>query len=51
MRFLFASNPVAMGEALRVVYRAISAFLIHKARLTRRQAQCGAVTFIQRLRM
>jgi ribosomal protein S27E len=48
LRFLFASNPVAMGEALAIVYRALSGFLLRKAGLTRRQAQCGAVTLIQR---
>jgi hypothetical protein len=45
---LFARNPAAMAEALSIVYRAISGFLIRKARLTRRQGQCGAVTLIQR---
>jgi hypothetical protein len=48
LRFLFASNPAAMGEALRIVYRAISGFMIRKAGLTRGRAQCGAVTLIQR---
>jgi hypothetical protein len=37
-----------MGEALRIVYRAISGFMIRKAGLTRGRAQCGAVTLIQR---
>jgi hypothetical protein len=37
-----------MGEALAIVYRALSGFLLRKAGLTRRQAQCGAVTLIQR---
>jgi hypothetical protein len=37
-----------MGEALRIVYRVISGFLIHKAGLTRSTGQCGAVTLIQR---
>jgi ribosomal protein S27E len=48
VRFLFASNSAAMGEALRIVYRPISGFLIHKAGLTRNTGQCGAVTLIQR---
>jgi hypothetical protein len=48
LRFLFASNPVAMGEALSIVYRAISGFMLGKAKLTRAQGQCGAVTLIQR---
>jgi hypothetical protein len=48
LRFLFANNPAAMGEALRIVYRTISGFLIRKAGLTRNTGQCGAVTLIQR---
>jgi hypothetical protein len=48
LRFLFASNPGAMGEALGIVYRAIAGFLIHKAGFTQARAQCGAITLIQR---
>jgi transposase-like zinc-binding protein/putative transposase len=48
LRFLFASNPAAVSDALGVVYRAIAGFLIHKAGLTQAQAQCGAITLIQR---
>jgi hypothetical protein len=48
LRFLFATNPAAMGEALRIVYRAISGFMVRKAGLTRSEAQCGSVTLIQR---
>jgi ribosomal protein S27E len=48
LRFLCAPNPGAMGAALRIVYRAISGFMIRSAGLTRGQAQCGAVTLIQR---
>jgi hypothetical protein len=48
LRFLFDSNAAAMGEALRIVYRTISGFLIHKAGLTRSTGQCGAVTLVQR---
>jgi hypothetical protein len=48
LRFLFVSNAAAMGEALRIVYRTISGFLIHKADLTRATGQCGAVTLVQR---
>jgi hypothetical protein len=32
LRFLFANNPAAMGEALRIVYRTISGFLIPQSR-------------------
>jgi ribosomal protein S27E len=31
LRFLFASQPAALGQALAIVYRAIGAFLIKKA--------------------
>jgi hypothetical protein len=48
LRFLFASNAAAMGEALRIVYRTISGFLIRKAGLTRTTGQSGAVTLVQR---
>jgi ribosomal protein S27E len=48
LRFLFASNATAMGEALRIVYRTISGFLIHQAGLTRATGQSGAVTLVQR---
>jgi hypothetical protein len=48
LRFLFASRPELMGRALRIVYRAISCHLIKKAGLTRKTAQTGAVTLIQR---
>ena len=37
-----------MAEALSIVYRAISGFLIRKAGLSGRQGQCGVVTLIQR---
>ena len=42
------THPQALGEGLTIVYRAIASFLIKKAGLTRRKAQCGAVTLIQR---
>jgi hypothetical protein len=45
---LFSSNSAATGEALRIVYRTINGFMIRKAGLTQGQAQCGAVTLIQR---
>jgi ribosomal protein S27E len=48
LRFLFATNPAALGEALSLVYRALSGFMLRKAKLTRAQGQCGAVTLIQR---
>ena len=48
LRFLFASCPELMGRVLGVVYRAISSHLIRKLGLTRKTAQTGAVTLIQR---
>jgi len=48
LRFLFASRPELMGRVLRMVYRAISSHLIKKAGFTRKTAQTGAVTLIQR---
>jgi ribosomal protein S27E len=48
LRFLFASDPASMSECLGIVFRAMAAFQIKKARLTHRQAQCGAITLIQR---
>ena len=48
LRFLFATHPQALGQCLGIVYRAIASFLIKKAGLTHRKAQCGAVTLIQR---
>ena len=48
LRYLFASDPVAMSECLGIAYRAIAAFQIKKVRLTHAQAQCGAITLIQR---
>jgi ribosomal protein S27E len=48
LRFLFATNPAAIGAALRIVYRTIIGFMVRKAGLTRSEAQCGSVTLIQR---
>ncbi len=48
LRFLFASRPELMGRVLGIVYRAISALLIQRAGFTRKTAQTGAVTLIQR---
>jgi hypothetical protein len=48
LRFLFASDPASMSESLGIVYRVIAAFQIRKVRLTQKEAQCGAITLIQR---
>ena len=48
LRFLFATEPAALTAVLGIVYRAIAAHLIRKARLTQATAQSGAVTLIQR---
>jgi len=48
LRFLFASRPELMGRVLGIVYRAISSHLLQKSGFTRKTAQTGAVTLIQR---
>jgi len=48
LRFLFAAHPHAMGKVLRIIYRAISTHLLHKAGLQLNDGATGAVTLIQR---
>ena len=48
LRFLFASRPEVMGRVLGIVYRCIATHLIKKAGFSRKTAQSGAVTLIQR---
>ena len=48
LRFLFASRPALMGQALGIVYRVIATQLIKQAGLTHKTARTGAVTLIQR---
>lgn len=48
LRFLFASRPETMGRVLGIVYRCIATHLVKKAGFTRKTAQTGAVTLIQR---
>ncbi len=48
LRYLFATDPVAMGAVLGIAYRAIAAHLARKAGLRQGQARTGAVTLIQR---
>jgi len=48
LRYLLATRPQVVTQVLAIVYRAISAHLIHKADLTRASAVTGAVTLIQR---
>jgi len=48
LRYLFATDPVAMGAVLGIVYRAIAAHLVRKAGFTQRRGRTGAVTLIQR---
>ena len=48
LRFLFASHPEVMGRVLGIVYRCIATHLIKKAGFSRKTAQTGAVTLIQR---
>ena len=47
-RYLFAAHPQAMGKVLRLIYRAISTHLLHKAGLQLNDGATGAVTLIQR---
>ena len=49
LRFLFASRPELMGKVLGIVHRAIAMHLIKKTRLSRKMAQTGAVTLVQRI--
>jgi len=48
LRLLFASQPLVMGKALKIVYRVIAAFLIRKSGYKHKTARTGAVTLIQR---
>jgi len=48
LRFMFASRPAMMGRVLGIVYRCIATHLIKKAGFSRKAAQTGAVTLIQR---
>lgn len=48
LRFLFASRAKIMGQVLGMVYRCIATYLINKAGFSRKTAQAGAVTLIQR---
>lgn len=48
LRFLFASRPDVMGQVLGIVYRCIATHLMKKAGFSRKTAQTGAVTLIQR---
>jgi hypothetical protein len=48
MRFLFASRPAIMSRVLGIVYRCITTYLIKKTGFSRKTAQTGAVTLIQR---
>lgn len=48
LRFLFASKPAVMSKVLSIVYRAISSYIIKETGFKRKQAQTGAVTYIQR---
>jgi hypothetical protein len=48
LRFLFARRPTVMGRVLVIVYRCIATHLIKKAGISRKTAQTGAVSLIQR---
>jgi ribosomal protein S27E len=48
LRYLFARDPKALRAALEVIYRTIAAFQRRRAGYRRQEADCGAVTLIQR---
>jgi hypothetical protein len=48
LRYLFAAHPHAMGKVLRIIYRAVSIHLLHKAGLQLNDGATGAMTLIQR---
>jgi len=48
LRFLFASKPEAIGPVLGIVHRVIAGWLADQTGVDRANAQCGAVTLIQR---
>jgi hypothetical protein len=48
LRFLFASRPAIMGQVLGIIYRVIATHLTKKSGFTKKTAQTGAVTLIQR---
>jgi len=48
LRFLFAAQPAIMGRVLGIVYRVVASHLVKKAGYTKKSAQTGAVTLIQR---
>jgi len=48
MRFLLASRPEVVGRMLGIFYKCLSTYLIQKAGFTRKVAQAGAITLIQR---
>ena len=48
LRFLFASRPAVMGRVLGIVYRCLATHLIKKGGFSRKTAQTGAITLIQR---
>jgi hypothetical protein len=48
LRFLLATDADALTRVLGIVYRAISGFILRKAKLTRAEGDTGSVTLIQR---
>jgi len=46
IRFLLASRPAIIGQALGVVYRVIYTHLVKKAGYSKKTARTGAVTLI-----
>src|SRR5690606_25307061 len=48
LRFLLATDAEALSRVLGIIYRAISGFILRKAKLERGTGATGAVTLIQR---
>ena len=48
LRFLLASRPKIIGPALGIVHRVIAGWLADQSGVHRANAQCGAMTLIQR---
>jgi len=49
LRFLLAADPETLTQVLGIVYRAISGFILRKARLTHATGDTGAATLVERV--
>jgi hypothetical protein len=48
LRLLLARYPKALSKVMQIIHRAIATDIIHRARYLKKQANTGAVTYIQR---